>query len=251
MLQNILLEVELLVHIILNNASITDIIEKYGCEHISDNEVIIRVPDTEYCVIVSRRLFGNWFTRVEPLFMRAENSSVKHKIAIGNHHSSMQLNMWNSFRINLKGKASICTCSMPSIVASVLFNYYKVQDRSFVLEVSRKLLPFGTKHFGVKEFEAPTGENATFPWSWTTPYSICYTPEELETICEICYEIVKNAKSIDEIRNYDMNLFKKELHEKTKDIKPSLDILMFGRNTNNSGLRDFNACVSIGEPVLV
>ena len=248
--RSIILELNYLAYIVLS-ASLTQIIEMYGCEYASESEVVIRIPDAEHLVIVGRRLFNNWFTRIEPVAMRTENLSVNHKMTLGSYNSPMQLRMWNSFRNNLKGKASICTCTMPGIVQSVLFYYYNVKDRSLVFEMTRKLLPFGTKHFGVKEFEAPTGESATLPWSWTTPYSICYTPEELEAICELCYEIIRDEKSINKIRTYDINLFKESLREKTKGIKPSLDIVMFGRHTNDSGLQDIDACLHLGEPVLV
>lgn len=165
--------------------------------------------------------------------------------------------LWKAFRLGaMKSEnddnISICTRLMPSIVGGILRDHYGINDITLLCEMTRKLLPFGSKYFGKKEFEMPV---PTSPWGvplsfdWETPFYVCYAPGELEAIAGTCFEILQNAKTVESLRSYDMNRFKRLLSEKTLRIRPTADIAIFGRKIYGSGLKEYDSALMMSLPL--
>lgn len=221
----------------------------YFLVRVSDFEARL-VKDGANMDIVARIVSGQYVLLVEPRSSMAElvpsSTSTLPGIPSGN---PVGFNIWRSCRTQDKANPSICTRTMPSIIGSVLRNYYHVEDRELLLEMERKLLPFGSPDFGAVEYGFP--DRPYDSWEWATPSYVCYAPGELEAIVEVCHEILQEADTVEKLRKYDMARFKEQLRKKAADIPATSDIALFGRHLSGSGLREYEAAIRIGNPVRI
>ena len=154
--------------------------------------------------------------------------------------------LWCNYRNNSTTENAICTRYMPSIVAQLLMLVHHIEDQDIVHAFLCRLAPFGTKHFGVRDFNI-----SGYVENVRTPYHICYAPGELEAISDVSADILRNVNSADDVKAIDMNRFKEMLREKTAGIAPTPDIAFFGRKLNGSGLEEFECPIQLSMPIRV
>lgn len=196
-----------------------------------------------YCHIVLRNLYGELFIAVESTEDIAE--AVPDRMALGlSLVNPTVYSLWCNYRNNSTTENAICTRYMPSIVAQLLMLVHHIEDQDIVHAFLCRLAPFGTKHFGVRDFNI-----SGYVENVRTPYHICYAPGELEAITDVSADILRNVNSADDVKAIDMNRFKEMLREKTAGIAPTPDIAFFGRKLNGSGLEEFECPIQLSMPI--
>ena len=227
-------------------------LEKRGYQAVQTAQKEKRLRTSNGCLdIVMRQLNTGICTMMEPMVLSPENCSLDElKLTLGSAVSEYKqiLPVWKDFRRKQASQVSICTRLMPVIVGGILKDYYHVEDERILMEISHKLMPFGSRYFGKKEFDIP--ENPIL-WDYETPYYVCYAPGELEAIAEVCSEILKTVNTLEELQKFDMKRFKEMLRVKAEKIPVTLDIGMFGRHIHGSGLREMDSAIEVSCPIRV
>ena len=216
----------------------------YTLYQTAKQEVILQKPYAFFHIVL-RGLYEGVFIAVERTEDVAE--AVPDRIALGlSLVNPAVYPLWCNYRNNTTTENAICTRNMPSIVAQLLMLVHHIEDQDIVHAFQCRLAPFGTKHFGVRDFNISGYEENV-----RTPYHICYAPGELEAITDVSADILRNVNSADDVKAIDMNRFKEMLREKTAGIAPTADIALFGRELNGSGLSEYESAVQLSMPIRV
>ena len=203
----------------------------------NQNELIIAKDDNSSLVFVGRKLFG-------PLVFTLETRIDHVNLTNSLSHIQMNIENWESlyFRYQWRkqrclfdsyGKEiSICTNQLPNIVVTHLREIFEITDQNILREIAGKLMLFGTKDFGLLPKITP--EDFSQPWLWSTKQHICYSTGELQLITSICSLFAKDCNGN---TPFDVSILRTEL-QRTSTNCP-IDIRLYGRKTNGSGLRDY------------
>ena len=139
-------------------------------------------------------------------------------------------------------EVSMCTSNLVNIVRGLLIGDYDIHDEALLKEFEKKLLPFGTDDSkAISDHSVSSPECSLFD---AYPH-ICFVPDEIECIAKVSAEILKEYNTPKKMRAYDMADFKKRLKEEAKDITPTPDIVMFGRNLNGWGLNEYQPSAAL------
>lgn len=204
------------------------------------------VPESGPLHISLRQICGTFFFMIEHESQIAEcDPEAKMTLGLSLQNPTVYP-LWVSMRLSSVEQNSICTRKMPLITCDVLKTVYDMHDENILIAFINRLRPFGTKHFGKKDFDISDPIN-----EYQTPYYICYAPGELEAIAEVSAKMLKGITSVEEVYGLDMNVFKRELAKQVEGIQITPDIVLFGRHTNGSGLGDFESCLSLDIPFSV
>ena len=145
---------------------------------------------------------------------------------------------WMRYRSEKPAECALSTRSMPAIVGSYLANALNM-DLSIVIAFVSRLSLFGTPDFDREMDAASMGE---IPDS-VTPEYICYSPEEMDAIINVSRKMLDGVTGVNGVWELDMRKFSKLLREATENIPATLDIVLFGRNVHDSGLRNFPSAI--------
>lgn len=214
----------------------------YKAYLLSDNEYVLAKEGATLDIVERVFYNGERYLLMEPVNHRPEWTEETEALALGGcQFNRFAAKMWQSMYREPNAKTSICTRFMPVIVASMLLEHYGV-EQELAFEMARKLLLFGTEHFGKKEVAGLN--DFLFPWEWATRSYICYAPGEIEAITDVCHEIIQTTGTVENLSMYDMAQFKKRLQEKASSIPPTIDIALYGRHINGAGLKEYQSSVN-------
>ncbi len=196
--------------------------------------------------IVYYKVLGKTLGFVEPLIFNLESSPQEFKVTSDLLNTEMGRSVWMTQRHLYPDMASCCTRQLPFIAMMSLAYNYGVKDGRIRCEAARKLLSFGTKHFGEKEFDIPWWETPS-SFNWVTPYGVLLSPGEMDAIMQTTWQMVEESGSLEKLEQYDMRRFAENLKKKAGIIAPSLDLAVYGRNVYNCGLTNYKCAVSFNE----
>lgn len=217
-----------------------------GCI-LSPNELVFTKKEATFVIVLRGFYNSEEYLMIEPNVLRPEWTEETEALALGGcQYNPFAAKTWQNLYMQPYANKSICTRYMPAIVVTLLLGHYELEEEP-AIEMARKLLLFGTEHFGRKGVAGP--EDFLCPWEWATKPYICYAPGEIEAITDICYDIIQTTGTVENLRKYDMTQFKKRLEKKASSIPPTIDIAIFGRHINGAGLKEYQSSITFSAPV--
>ena len=204
----------------------------------AEEEIRVTRKDALYEIVI-RNLAGQQIFLIEPNAYGPEFLEDGEKVALGIKDVTPGLLMtWKMVRVKNWQVASICTRTMPGMIALGLRQRYGF-DLDECWAMCDKLLLFGTSEFGRKDIN-PAYE---LPHECLTPKYICYAPGELDAILSVAAEMLQDAREGKTAKDPDMKEFTRRLQEKASGISPTPDIVLYGRHLNGCGLNEYDSAV--------